>query len=111
MCRTHRIAAHGLQHRETEALQTIGQRGADTGMILVIACSLDLQRFAVQKESFVRIEDRSANPETDSFCIARAAVNFNRRDGAVEIRIVDRPKLWVAHPDTCAVIRKNLPRE
>jgi hypothetical protein len=46
-----------LQYREAEALQSIGERRANTGVILVIACTLDLERFAVQKETLVGIED------------------------------------------------------
>ena len=38
------------QHRQAKRLQAVGQRRADAGMVLMVACALDLHRLAIEEK-------------------------------------------------------------
>ncbi len=59
-----------LQHAQPEALQPVGQRSAHAGVVLVVAGALDLERFAVEEEALVRIEQRRAHAKGHALRIA-----------------------------------------
>jgi hypothetical protein len=59
----HRVAAHLLQHAQPEVLQGGRASGAHAGVVLVIAGALNLERFAVEEESLLRIELAERTPK------------------------------------------------
>ena len=75
-----------------KALQAVGQRRAHAGVVLVIAGALDLDRFAVEEEALVRIEDSRAHAKGDALGVARLAVRLDGDDGGVEVGLIDRPE-------------------
>ena len=88
----HRVAAHLAQHPQPEPLQPVRHRRAHSGMVLVVAGALNLQRFAVEEESLVGIEDRGAHAKADPLGIARLAARLHRHNRRVEIRRIHRPQ-------------------
>ncbi len=73
-------------------LQPIGQGRAHACMILMIAGALNLDRFAVEEESLVRIEHRRAHAKADALCIAWLAAGFHSHNRRIEIGRIRRPK-------------------
>ena len=71
----HRVAAHLLEYAQPEVLQAVGQRNPHASVILVVAGSLNLERFAVKEESLLRIELYGAHTEGHALGIAHRAVH------------------------------------
>ena len=101
----HGISTHLAQHSQTEPLQPVRQSSPYTGMVLVVARSLNLQGFAIQEEALLRIEHRGAHAEAHSFGIANFGVGLDRDDGRIEIRCVDRPQRGIRELRGCGVCR------
>ena len=46
-----RVAPHLLQLADTVVLHCVGEGGAQAGMVLMVACALQLYRLAIQEKS------------------------------------------------------------
>ena len=106
----HGVAAHLAQHGQTEALQAVGQRGADTGVIVMVAGALNLQRLAVEEKALVGVKLHSADAKTDALGIARFASAFNGHNGRVEIRLIDGPERRIGQLSGGREVRASIHR-
>ena len=71
------IAAERLQLPQPVVLHVVGNGGADTARILVIAGALDLVGFAVEDEAVVLVEGGCANAELGLRLVEDVAARLN----------------------------------
>ena len=91
------VAAHLLQRFYAEALCGIRQSYAQTGVILMIACALDLDILAVQIEPGVCIKAQGTDTEAGLVVIGRRAVSLYFSHQKIHVALFQRPKLRTAN--------------
>ena len=88
----HGIAAHLLQDSNAEGLHPIRQSRAHSGVILVVACPLDLHRLPVQEEAVIGVELYGTHAKRDPLDVADSAAGFEADDGGIKVGRVDGPE-------------------
>ncbi len=86
------VAAEFLQLLEAECLQRVRNRGADAGVVLVIAGAVDLIVFAVEQKAEVRVEGHGADAENGFLAVDNLASHRDGGDELVELRRFRRPE-------------------
>ena len=95
MRRADRIRSHSLQDIHAITLKPVGQRRAHSGVVLMIAGSLELDGLTIQKKTFARIPCDGAHAEHNALGIANFAARFDGHYHRVEIRRLGRPQGWI----------------
>ena len=101
----HRIPAYVFQHRQAKRLQAVGKRRADSCVILMIAGAFDLDRLAVEEESFVGVPSNVAHAEVHALGIARLASGLDCHRSRIEIRSLRRPERRIRQAGVCRECR------
>ena len=81
----HGVAAHIAQYAQPKPLHMIGKGRTHSSVILVIACTLNLERFPIEGKSILSIEDRSAHTERYMFRITHLTISLDGHNGRVQI--------------------------
>src|SRR5580692_1342922 len=91
------IAPHLLKNLQSPLPDPLRNRGAHAAAVVMETNSVELHAFAVQQESAIGIENGLANADRRIVFIRGPASGPHRAVGSVQIRIVDRPKVWKVH--------------
>src|SRR5215831_10749758 len=95
------VRAHLLQPRDPVKLQTIRQRGANAGMILMIARAFQLDWLAVEKKALIGIEANAANAECGLLAVRGHTSTCDCRYQTIEVWFVDRPEFGTRQSCLC----------
>src|SRR5581483_6251459 len=94
---TNCVAAELFQLPDTECLQRVRDRRANAGVILMIACAVNLVSLAVQQKTALRIKTERANPESRLLLIDDFVSNTNGRHQRVQARRLRGPQNRRSH--------------
>ena len=100
---TQRVAAHLLQLAHTVVLHCVRDRSTHAGVVLVIACSLQLHDSAVEKKSLLGIEGHSTNSERGFVAVDDSGFRLHFRHQLVSIPRFERPEEWLSYVDLLLV--------
>src|SRR5436853_5567527 len=82
-------------------------RAESTG-VRVQADTFELEIFSVEPEACVGVEMKFADTESGRLVVKRvAASSTDTRDGAIEIRMIQLPKLWRLDDDVLLKVRRT----
>jgi hypothetical protein len=73
-------------------VNAVRDRNADPGVVLMIACPLEFDRFSIQKEPMGRIEPNRANAECTVVMVGRLSATLDHRHDAIKIRRIKGPQ-------------------
>lgn len=85
------VGTHRLQPLKPPDVEAVGHREADAGMILVVACTLNLHRCAVEEKAVVGIEADRTDAEAADRAIDGDVGDDDLARKTVELRRVERP--------------------
>jgi hypothetical protein len=86
------MARTRLSLRPWDEKQRVRQRDAHSGMILVIARALDINRLAVQQTALVGVEFQITNAEARFVPVGYRSSCFHFRHQCVKISLFERPQ-------------------
>ena len=73
-------------------LQVVGQRGANPGVILMVAGALNQCLPAIQKEAAIHIEGNRTHAEHSVIPVPRVAAGFHRSHCVIDVRFFRGPQ-------------------
>ncbi len=86
------VTAKRLQPTQTVIHKARGDRRADTGVVLVQADSLDLQRLVIEEETLLRVEALGAEAALRFDLIDKRSRLFDTRNDLVKLRVAGAPQ-------------------
>jgi hypothetical protein len=80
------VATHFLKNAEAESLKPVRERRANAGVVVMIACALNLDGLSVEEKAFVGIELYGADTKRYALGVTRFSRSLDGDDGRIEGR-------------------------
>src|SRR5205823_4620046 len=107
----HRVRSHAFENIYAVILQLVGQRRANSGVVLVVACAFELHGLAVEEETSVGIPPERPDAKAHALGIADLATGFDGYESRIKVRSLWRPPCRIRQRRTGCECRRAICRD